>query len=99
LIKRKKQALAEKLAKEMRNRPMTQAQQIAYMRQYVKNQSSSVYTTGWSMAYVKSFTDDQLKEDFENIQKDSDDEAPPVWSALVGWEVIPTHLGDINALY
>nr|GFB70995.1 hypothetical protein [Tanacetum cinerariifolium] len=108
LIKRKKQALAEKLAKEMRNRPMTQAQQIAYMRQYVKNQSSSVYTTGWSMAYVKSFTDDQLKEDFENIQKvqsnntlqeldldadaqtfikvvsteDSDDEAPPVWSAL-----------------
>nr|GEX14892.1 hypothetical protein [Tanacetum cinerariifolium] len=31
--------------------------------------------------------------------EDSDDEAPSVWSALVGWEVIPTHLGDINALY
>nr|GFC83530.1 hypothetical protein [Tanacetum cinerariifolium] len=43
LIKRKKQALAEKLAKERRNR--------------------------WSMAYVKSFTDAQLKEEFKKIQK------------------------------
>nr|GEW32329.1 xylulose kinase-1 [Tanacetum cinerariifolium] len=190
LIKRKKQALAEKLAKERRNRPMTQAQQRAYMRQYVKNQSSVVYTTGWSMAYVKSFTDDQLKEEFEKIRKvhsnsqiqafsktlnrtgpvlkepsskrqksieapipsvlevpqslvvssytssgtrrkslarkrltkpksipqeldldadaqtfikvvsteDSDDEAPPVWSALVGWEVIPTPLVKLYGL-
>nr|GFD34411.1 hypothetical protein [Tanacetum cinerariifolium] len=31
--------------------------------------------------------------------EDSDDEAPPIWSALVGWEVIPTPLGDIHALY
>nr|GEV15951.1 zinc finger, BED-type [Tanacetum cinerariifolium] len=163
LIKRKKQALAEKLAKKRQN----------------------------SMAYVKSFTDDQLKEEFEKIRKvqsnsqiqtfsgtlkrpgpvldepsskrqkstkapipyvpevphspavssppsfgtrrkslgrkhltkpkstlqeldlyadakifikvvstkDSGDEAPPVWSALVGWEVISTPLGDVNALY
>nr|GEW56837.1 hypothetical protein [Tanacetum cinerariifolium] len=33
------------------------------------------------------------------VNEDSDDEASPVWSALVGWEVIPTPLGDINALY
>nr|GFB99783.1 aminoacyl-tRNA synthetase, class 1a, anticodon-binding [Tanacetum cinerariifolium] len=170
---------------------MTQAQQKAYMRQYVKNQSSVVYTTGCTMAYVKSFTDDQLKTEFEKIRmvqtnsqiqafsmtlkrsglvleepsskrqqttkapipfvpdvsqspavssppstgtrkkslarkrlpkpksslqelnldvdaqtfvkvvsnKDSNDKAPSVWSALVGWEVIPTPLGDINALY
>nr|GEV93274.1 retrovirus-related Pol polyprotein from transposon TNT 1-94 [Tanacetum cinerariifolium] len=153
LIKRKRQALAEKLVQERQNRPMTQAQQRAYMRQYVKNQSSDVYTTGWTMAYVKSFTNDQLKEEFEKIRKvqsnsqiqafswtltwtgpvleepsskrlkstaapissvpeipssqatfikvvsseESDDEAPPFWSALV--EVIPTPLGDINALY
>nr|GEU62373.1 hypothetical protein [Tanacetum cinerariifolium] len=45
------------------------AQQRAYMRQFVKNHSSVVYTTGWSMAYVKSFTDDQLKEEFEKIRK------------------------------
>nr|GEY62046.1 aminoacyl-tRNA synthetase, class 1a, anticodon-binding [Tanacetum cinerariifolium] len=69
LIKRKKQALAEKLAKERRNRPMTQAQQRTYMRQFVKNQSCAVYSTGWSMARVKSFTDAQLKEEFKKIQK------------------------------
>nr|GEX31604.1 hypothetical protein [Tanacetum cinerariifolium] len=139
---------------ERRNRPMTQAQQRTYMRQFVKNQSCVVYSTGWSMARVKSFIDAQLKEEFEKIQKaisntqiqvfswtlkrtgpmrkslsrkrltkpkstlqeldldvdaqtsikvvsteDFDDEAPPVWSALVGWEVIPTPLGDINTLY
>nr|GEV03275.1 hypothetical protein [Tanacetum cinerariifolium] len=69
LIKRKRQALAEKLAHERHNRPMTQAQQRSYMRQYVKNQSSVVYTTGWTMTYVKYFTDDQLKEGFEKIRK------------------------------
>nr|GEV57511.1 hypothetical protein [Tanacetum cinerariifolium] len=31
--------------------------------------------------------------------EDSDDEAPLVWSALVGWEVILTPPGYINALY
>nr|GEZ51174.1 putative reverse transcriptase domain-containing protein [Tanacetum cinerariifolium] len=31
--------------------------------------------------------------------EDSDDEAPLLWSALVGWEVISTSLGYINALY
>nr|GEV75208.1 putative ribonuclease H-like domain-containing protein [Tanacetum cinerariifolium] len=69
LIKRKKQALAEKLIKEKRNMPMNQAQQRTYMRQFVKNQSSAVYSTRRSMAYVKSFTDDQLKEEFEKIRK------------------------------
>nr|GEX07683.1 hypothetical protein [Tanacetum cinerariifolium] len=29
----------------------------------------------------------------------SEDEAPRLWSALVGWEVLTTPLGDINALY
>nr|GEW05959.1 putative ribonuclease H-like domain-containing protein [Tanacetum cinerariifolium] len=160
LIKRKKQALAEKLAKERMDRPMTQGQQRTYIRYFVKNQSSAVYSTGWSMAYVKSFTDDQLKKEFKKIQqalsniqnqafsrtlkrtspvleepsskrqksteapilsvpevpqspivsspKSSDTrrkslgrkhEAHLLWSALVGWEVITTHLGDINALY
>nr|GEV29339.1 hypothetical protein [Tanacetum cinerariifolium] len=191
LIKRKKQALVEKLAKERKDRPMTQGQQKTYMRQFVRNQSCVVYSTGWSMAYVKSFNDDQLKEEFELIQKalsniqihafnrtlkrtgpvleepsskrqksteapipsmpevppspvvsspkssgtrrkslgrnrlskpkfklkeldldadaqtfikvvsneDFEDEATRLWSALVGWEVILTPLGDINALY
>nr|GFC02436.1 hypothetical protein [Tanacetum cinerariifolium] len=83
LIKRKRQAMAEK-AKERQNRPMTQAQQRAYMRQYVKNQNLD--------ADAQSFIKVVVNEDF-------DDEVSPVWSALVGWEVIPTPLGDINALY
>nr|GEX70567.1 JmjC domain-containing protein [Tanacetum cinerariifolium] len=149
LSKRKKQALAEKLAQKRKDRPMSQGQQRNYMRQFVKNQSCVVYSTGWSMAYVKSFIDDQLKEEFEKIQKaisnisiqafsktlkrtgpvleepsskrkksteapipsvsatfikvvsdeDSEDEAPRLWYALVGWEVITTPPGDINTLY
>nr|GEX89667.1 ribonuclease H-like domain-containing protein [Tanacetum cinerariifolium] len=35
-----------------------------------------------------------VKEDSDD--EDSDDE---VWSAIVGWEVLPTPLGEINALY
>nr|GEX38936.1 JmjC domain-containing protein [Tanacetum cinerariifolium] len=69
LIKRKRQAMAEHLSKERQNQPMTQAQQKAYMRQYVKNLSSAIYSTGWTMAYVKSFTDDQLKHEFDKIRK------------------------------
>nr|GEY96121.1 hypothetical protein [Tanacetum cinerariifolium] len=39
------------------------------MRQFVKNHSCAVYSTGWSMVRVKSFTDAQLKKEFEKIQK------------------------------
>nr|GEX12098.1 synaptobrevin, longin-like domain protein [Tanacetum cinerariifolium] len=33
------------------------------------------------------------------VIEDSNDEASPVWSAVVRWEVLPTPLGKINALY
>nr|GEW71115.1 putative ribonuclease H-like domain-containing protein [Tanacetum cinerariifolium] len=93
LIKRKKQALAEKLAKERQDRPMTQRQQRNYMRQFVKNQSCAVYSIGWNLD-----ADDQT---FIKVVSDEDskDENPRPWSALVGWEIITTPLGDINALY
>ncbi|GKA18348.1 hypothetical protein Tco_0698185, partial [Tanacetum coccineum] len=52
LIKRKKQALAEKLAKERMERPMTPVQQRTYMIQFIKNQSSALYSTGWTKAKV-----------------------------------------------
>nr|GEX37577.1 uncharacterized mitochondrial protein AtMg00810-like [Tanacetum cinerariifolium] len=164
LIKKKRQALAEQLFKDRQNRPLTPGQQKAYMRQYVKNQSSAIYNTGWTMAYVKFFSDEQLIQEFEKIRnvqsqsqmqafsqtlkrpgpvvdehstkrrkslgrkpmhkpkstlptldldapaqtflkvvvdEDSDDEdsVDEVWSAVVGWEVLSTHLGEINALY
>nr|GEV31240.1 synaptobrevin, longin-like domain protein [Tanacetum cinerariifolium] len=152
---------------ERQNRPLTPAQQKAYMRQYVKNQSSAIYNTGWTMAYVKYFSDEQLLQEFKKIRKvqpqsqiqfsrtlkrpgpvleepstkrpkspeahtpsmpevyvslsvtsppssrtrrkslglvvdeDSDDEdyVDEVWSTVVGWEVLSTPLGRINALY
>nr|GEV16391.1 ribonuclease H-like domain-containing protein [Tanacetum cinerariifolium] len=152
LIMREKQALTEKLAKERRNRPMTQAQQRTYMRQFVKNQSCAVYSTGWSPVLEepsskrqksteapiptvpdipqspivssppssgirrKSLGRKRLPKPTSTLQeldldadaqtfikivstKDSDNKAPHVWSALDGWEVIPTPLGDINAIY
>ncbi|GJR00362.1 hypothetical protein Tco_0523346 [Tanacetum coccineum] len=47
---------------------MTYAQQKAFMRTFVKNQSSTIYTTGWTMKHVKSFSDDQLKTEFDKIR-------------------------------
>ncbi|GJS40639.1 hypothetical protein Tco_0565682 [Tanacetum coccineum] len=161
------------------------------MRVFVKNQSTTIYSTGWSMKYVKSLTDEQLIAEFEKIRmavadlksqelrrtlkragealepdtskkqkstkapipsvpdvpqppvvsspkssgtrrkslgrnrltkpksilkeldldvddktfikvvsdEDSTDKALILWSALAGWEVIYTPLGEINALY
>ncbi|GJU61614.1 hypothetical protein Tco_1243449 [Tanacetum coccineum] len=181
----------EQTAKEKRDKPMTPAQQREYMRVFVKNQSTTIYSTGWSMKYVKSLTDEQLIAEFEKIRmavadlkshelrrtlkragealapdtskkqkstkapipsvpdvpqlpvvssptssgtrrkslgrsritkpksilteldldvddetfikvvsdEDSEDEAPILWSAFAGWEVISTPLGEINALY
>nr|GEV02952.1 putative ribonuclease H-like domain-containing protein [Tanacetum cinerariifolium] len=33
------------------------------------------------------------------VNEEFDDEVTPAWSAVVGWEVLPTPLGEINALY
>ncbi|GJS36834.1 hypothetical protein Tco_0535216 [Tanacetum coccineum] len=38
------------------------------MRTFMKNQSSTIYTTGWTMKDVKSFSDDQLKAEFDKIR-------------------------------
>ncbi|GJT83502.1 putative ribonuclease H-like domain-containing protein [Tanacetum coccineum] len=191
LINQRKRAFAEQTAKEKKDKPMTLAQQREYMRVFVKNQSTTIYSTGWSMKYVKSLTDKQLIAEFEKIRmvvadlksqelrrtlkragealepdatkkqksaeapipyvpdvpqppvvsspksfgtgrkslgkscitkpksilteldldaddttfikvvsdEDSEDEGPILWSALAGWEVISTPLGEINALY
>nr|GFA03762.1 hypothetical protein [Tanacetum cinerariifolium] len=77
---------------------MTQAQQRAYMRQYKslarkrlskpKSSLQELNLDAGAQTFIKVVVDE-----------DSNDEASPVWSALVGWEVIPTPMGDINALY
>nr|GEW65729.1 hypothetical protein [Tanacetum cinerariifolium] len=141
LIKRKQQALAKKLAKEMRNRPMTQGQQRTYTtlkrtgpvleepspkrQKYTEAPIPSVPKVPQSLVVsspkssgtkrkslgrkrlpqpkskLKELDLDADAQTFIKVvsNEDSDDEAPILWSALVGWEVITTPLGDINALY
>ncbi|GKE65724.1 hypothetical protein Tco_1519885 [Tanacetum coccineum] len=61
---------AERMVKflEKRNKPMTYAQQKEFMRTYVKNQSSVIYSTGWTLKHVKSFSDATLQEEFNRIR-------------------------------
>ncbi|GJT04029.1 hypothetical protein Tco_0838491 [Tanacetum coccineum] len=67
IAKRRRDFTAQRF-QDKRNKPMTYAQQKAYMRTFVKNQSSTIYTTGWTMKHVKSFSDDQLKTEFDKIR-------------------------------
>ncbi|GJV94049.1 hypothetical protein Tco_1541862, partial [Tanacetum coccineum] len=67
IAERRRQFEAQKLL-EKRNKPMTFAQQKHFMRTFVKNQSSAIYSTGWTLKYVKTFTDDQLKAEFDTIR-------------------------------
>nr|GEW30416.1 hypothetical protein [Tanacetum cinerariifolium] len=115
LIKKKRQALPEQLFKERQNRPLTLAQQKAYMRQYVKNQITSPPSfhkrrkfLGRKHMHKPKSTLPTLDLDTTAqmflkvvVDEDSDDEdyVDEVWSAIVGWEVLPTHLGEINSLY
>nr|GFB06867.1 JmjC domain-containing protein [Tanacetum cinerariifolium]GFB06888.1 JmjC domain-containing protein [Tanacetum cinerariifolium] len=114
LIKKKKQALAKKLATERKDRPMTQGQQRTYMRQFVKNQSYAVYSTGWtpipsvpevpqspvvSSPHSSSIRRKSLGRN-RFFYEDSEDEAPHLWSALVGWEVLfESHEGEVVYMF
>ncbi|GJU71836.1 putative ribonuclease H-like domain-containing protein [Tanacetum coccineum] len=41
---------------------------IAERRRKFEAQSSAIYSTGWTLKYVKTFTDDQLKSEFDKIR-------------------------------
>nr|GEY41492.1 copia protein [Tanacetum cinerariifolium] len=161
LIKKKRQALAEQLFKDMQNRPLTSAQQKAYMRQYIRKVQSQSQMQAFrrtlkrpglvvdepstkrpkspeaptpSMPEVpispavtsppsfgtrrKSLGRKHMHKPKSTlptldldapaqtflivvVDEDSDDEdsVDEVWSAIVGWEVLSTPLGAINALY
>ncbi|GJT07631.1 hypothetical protein Tco_0842093 [Tanacetum coccineum] len=68
LIAKRRRDFAAQRFQDKLNKPMTYAQQKAYMRTFVKNQSSIIYSTGWTMKHVKSFSDDQLKIEFDKIR-------------------------------
>nr|GEV96349.1 xylulose kinase-1 [Tanacetum cinerariifolium] len=151
--------LGEQAAKRLHNEE--QAKLDRHRAELQRRRQQEVLDSAiWSMAHMKSFTDDQLKEEFEKIQKAISSiqiqafsrtlkrtclvfeepsskrqksteapipsvpeapqspvvsspissstrrksigithDAPRLWPALVGWEVISTPLGDINALY
>ncbi|GKF49767.1 hypothetical protein Tco_0143018 [Tanacetum coccineum] len=68
LIAKRRRDFAAQRFQNKRNKPMTYAQQKAYMRTLVKNQCSTIYTIGWTMKHVKLFFDDQLKTEFDKIK-------------------------------
>ncbi|GJX94899.1 putative ribonuclease H-like domain-containing protein [Tanacetum coccineum] len=68
LIAKRRREFAAQRFQDKLNKPMTYAQQKAYMRTFVKNQSSTIYSTGWTMKHVKSFSDYQLKAEFDKIR-------------------------------
>ena len=60
LMKLRRKAEAERIAKAKRDKPLTQAQQRNFMREFVKNQSSALYNHSWTRKQVWSFSDEQL---------------------------------------
>nr|GFC72994.1 hypothetical protein [Tanacetum cinerariifolium] len=48
LMNQWRKAIAEIKAKAKRDKPLTTSQQKEYMRAFVKNQSTAIYTTGWT---------------------------------------------------
>nr|GFA34222.1 xylulose kinase-1 [Tanacetum cinerariifolium] len=69
LMNKRRKAIAEMKAKAKREKPMTPAQQKEFMRTFVKNQSSAIYTTGWTWKDVRGLTDDQLQIVYDKIRR------------------------------
>ncbi|GKE24446.1 hypothetical protein Tco_1435958, partial [Tanacetum coccineum] len=67
IAERRRKFVAQRF-QDKRNKPMTYAQQRDYMRTFVKNQSSTIYSTGWTLKHVRSFSDAQLKAEFDKIR-------------------------------
>nr|GEY02639.1 hypothetical protein [Tanacetum cinerariifolium] len=116
LIKKKRQALAEQLFKERQNRPLTPAQQKAYMRQpkspEAPTPSMSEIPIPPAVASppsprpkpkIPTLDLDAPAQAFLKVIIDKDsydvDSGNEVWSTMVGWEILSTPLGEINALY
>ncbi|GJY74563.1 hypothetical protein Tco_0478994, partial [Tanacetum coccineum] len=51
IIAERRRKFAAQRFQDKHNKPMTYAQQRDYMRTFVKNQSSTIYTTGWTLKH------------------------------------------------
>nr|GEY11595.1 aminoacyl-tRNA synthetase, class 1a, anticodon-binding [Tanacetum cinerariifolium] len=69
LMNQRRKVIAEMKAKAKRDKPMTPAQQREYMRTFVKNQSTAIYTTGWTWKDVRGLSDDQLQNVYDKIRR------------------------------
>nr|GFA05630.1 aminoacyl-tRNA synthetase, class 1a, anticodon-binding [Tanacetum cinerariifolium] len=69
LMNRRGKAIAKMKAKANREKPMTPYQQNEFMHTFVKNQSSAIYTTGWTWKFVRGFTNDQLRIEYDKIRR------------------------------
>nr|GFA80647.1 hypothetical protein [Tanacetum cinerariifolium] len=69
LMNQRRKAIVEIKAKVKRDKPMTPAQEKEYMRTFFKNQSTAIYTTGWTWKDVPGLTDDQLQNVYNKIRK------------------------------
>nr|GEZ67359.1 hypothetical protein [Tanacetum cinerariifolium] len=58
-------------AKAKRDKPMTPTQQREYMRTFVKNQNTAIYTTGWTWKDVQGLSDDQLQNKTPSVSAGS----------------------------
>nr|GEW73719.1 hypothetical protein [Tanacetum cinerariifolium] len=58
----------ESMASAAQEKPMTPAQHKEFMRTFVKNQSSVIYSTGWTWKDVRGLTDDQLWIVYDKIR-------------------------------
>nr|GEV76535.1 hypothetical protein [Tanacetum cinerariifolium] len=65
----RRKAIADMKAKVKRDKPLTPAQQKEYMRAFVKNQSTAIYTTGWTWKDVRGLTDGQLQNVYNKIRR------------------------------
>ncbi|GKC64262.1 hypothetical protein Tco_1096860, partial [Tanacetum coccineum] len=68
IIAERRRKFAAQRFQDKITKPITYAQQKDYMRTFVKNQSSTIYTTGWTLKHVRSFSDAQLKDEFDKIR-------------------------------
>nr|GFD13838.1 hypothetical protein [Tanacetum cinerariifolium] len=70
LINQRKRYFSAKRAEERRNKPMTQAQQRAYMSNYIKHIGS------YTLKQLKKFSFDEIKELFEATMRSINDFVP-----------------------
>ncbi|GJU31008.1 hypothetical protein Tco_1174597 [Tanacetum coccineum] len=70
MVNQRKKHFAEEIAKEKRNKPMTQSQLRIYMSNYLKNQGT------WKLSQLKKLSFEEIKEEFDKLVQQIDTFVP-----------------------